>query len=194
MFPNDPKKLKATILRYRRTLLTDRHDGYGKRFVVGPMYLLLGDTEGALDYYGWYESAFPEDGGEPFNHLAWTLALYSGGHQQRAERKLRETVFENLYIVPVLLGENPKPHAIWHSSNWTELSYVTEGPQQLLSLWGDEARTWAKRVYAGAELSKDRIRFIEIGRELISERPGERRSALVGESIRLRTKSQLRLV
>jgi hypothetical protein len=38
----------------RRALKTDLSDGAGKRFLVGPMYLLLGDIDGAIGFYDWY--------------------------------------------------------------------------------------------------------------------------------------------
>lgn len=42
---------------------------------------------------------------EAFNHLCWVLALYKSGDLLFAQKKLRELIFENLYIIPVFLGE-----------------------------------------------------------------------------------------
>lgn len=50
-FPADKKKLKARIGAYKRALAQRNcDDGYGKRFLVGHMYLLLGDHLGALQF------------------------------------------------------------------------------------------------------------------------------------------------
>ena len=54
-FPEDPKKLKSRIRSYERSLKQDpMDDGYGKRYLLGPMYLLLGDVDGALRHYAWF--------------------------------------------------------------------------------------------------------------------------------------------
>ena len=52
-FPTTAKGLLDRIRRYERLLrkeLNSGHggDGYGKRFWLGPMYMLLGDVDGAL--------------------------------------------------------------------------------------------------------------------------------------------------
>ena len=117
-FPDEPKKLKERISRYRRALKTDLSDGAGKRFLVGPMYLLLGDIDGAIGYYDWYSEAFPDDGPEPFNHLSWALSLYKVGRMVDAATKIRQTMFSNLYLVPHLLGVKPTgPNSIMPSTS-----------------------------------------------------------------------------
>ena len=66
-FPQDPKKIRARITRYRRALRKEQeahgfiHDGYGKRYLLGPLYLLVGDVEGALQAYEWFDETFPDD-------------------------------------------------------------------------------------------------------------------------------------
>lgn len=47
-FPTDPKKIRDTIRRYERAFKGPHYDdGPGKRFLLGPIYLLMGDTPGA---------------------------------------------------------------------------------------------------------------------------------------------------
>ena len=80
--PKDPKKIKERIRRYERALKKEKEehgfydDSAGKRYLIGPMYLYLGDIEGALKSYKWFEEEFPDDSGLPFNLLCWTLVLY----------------------------------------------------------------------------------------------------------------------
>jgi len=58
-FPRDPKKIRTRIRRYERALRQEQErfghigDGYGKRYLLGPLYLLMGDTQGALQSYAW---------------------------------------------------------------------------------------------------------------------------------------------
>jgi len=56
-------------------------DGYGKRYLLGPLYMLMGDIDGALVSFDWYEAAYPDDGGEPYQYLTWALALFRGSRR-----------------------------------------------------------------------------------------------------------------
>ena len=151
LFPTDPKRIRERIRRYERTLKKELEsgyggDGYGKRFLLGPLYMLMGDVDGALASFDWYEKAYPNDGGEPYQYLTWALALFRGDRRQEAFNKLYQTMLENLYLVPFLLGRNPQPLDIWHGSNLGWIEYAVEIPRELLSLWDDVALQWAREV------------------------------------------------
>lgn len=186
MFPKGPKKIKQRIRRYERELRNEQNtfgqirDGYGKRYLLGPLYMLLGDVEGALESFEWFEQNFPDDIGEPFQYLCWTLALFRVGDQEGAARKLAQTWFKNLYLVPYLLGiEQPKLD-IWHSSNLEEPDYVEYGAE-LFDLWDEEALQWAGEVYQAEWFERIRVRSLEIKRQLKREPVGSRRTRLVKE-------------
>ena len=93
-FPKEPKKIKERIRRYHRAFRKEHKkigyisDGYGKRYLLGPLYMLLGDTAGAMESFEWYEETFPDDVGEPVHFLCWTLALYRSGNTEAATQKL----------------------------------------------------------------------------------------------------------
>lgn len=61
LFPDTPKKIKARIRSYERKLQKEKeehnfvNDGYGKRYLLGPLYMLMDDIEGALQSYAWFE-------------------------------------------------------------------------------------------------------------------------------------------
>jgi hypothetical protein len=65
IFPKDKKKIVERIHRYENSLLAEKRrfgsfdDGYGKRYLLGPLYLLAGDIEGAVKHYKWSSSPFP---------------------------------------------------------------------------------------------------------------------------------------
>ena len=109
-FPTEPKKIMERIRRYERALRKDIktfgfiEDGAGKRYLLGALYLILGDAEGAVQSYKWLEQVLPDDMGEPFDHLCWSLALYRAGDTEAASRKLLRTMLHNLYLLPALLG------------------------------------------------------------------------------------------
>ena len=163
-FPSDPKKIRETIRRYERSLKTPHHDdGAGKRFLIGPLYLLMAEVSGALQFYEWYEKKFPDDSVEAFNHLCWVLILFRSEKLTLAKSKLRELIFDNLYIIPLLLGENPKQHIFQHGSNWRELSYINEGPRdEIFSLVSDSELSWIKGMWENPTLISDVSSYIEL--------------------------------
>jgi tetratricopeptide (TPR) repeat protein len=94
-FPQDPTKIRARIRRSERALRREQasygflNDGGGKRYLLGPLYLLLGDTADALQSFAWFAQTFPDDGGDPAQYLCWILALYRAGDLKQAAAKLR---------------------------------------------------------------------------------------------------------
>jgi hypothetical protein len=195
LFPKEPKKIKERISRYERELLNeyekfgDIGDGYGKRYLLGPLYLLLGDIEGALKSFGWYDKTFPNDSGEPFHFLSWTLVLYRSGNLPGAEEKLRKTMFSNLYLIPNLLGLKHERLDIWHGSNIEEPEYLYDFPQELIEIWGEAELQWARKTYERQEFQQARLKYIEILHQLLNEPVGLKRSKLVEKAYNLRSTS-----
>ena len=185
------KKIKATITRYRRILnieWKEHHfisDGSGIRYLIGPLYLRIDDTKGAMAHYQWFEKMFDDDSGEPFHRMGWTLTLHRHGDDPGAERMLLITMLTNLYLFPILFGEDPPVVDGWQGSNWEELEYITGAPEWMLKLWSSEEIEWAKGMYYSDQAVKIRDRYITINQFLELERPGDKRSALVMESSKL---------
>ena len=149
--------------------------------------MLIGDVDGALASFDWYEEAYPDDGGEPYQYLTWALELFCGDRRQEASNKLYQTMLENLYLVPFLLGRNPQPLDVWHGSNLEWIDYAVAVPQELVNLWDDVALQWAREVSEHPAVVEKVARYVAIHRELKSEPRGPRRSALVRESFALKT-------
>lgn len=191
-FPSDPKKLKARLRRYERELRREFEqfgfydDSSGKRYLLGPLYLLLGDLGGALKSFAWFEQAFPDDSGEPFHRLCWALALYRAGSLNAAAQKLRETMLANLYLIPHLLGLEQDRLDLWHGTNWAEPDYAQFAPSEYLRLWDPPALQWARETYHSPTVSQVRARYIAIFEQLKHGPPGPRRRQLVSEAFRLR--------
>jgi len=166
------------------------HGGYiddsgGVRYLLGPMYLLLGDNAGAVKSFNWFEATFPDDSGEPGFWLCWALALFRAGKNEAATRRLRQAMLSNLYLIPYLLGQPQAAYNIWHSSNWKQPDYMQYIPPELFALWDNEARQWAAAQYDGPELTAVRNRYIEIYGQLENTPVGPERTALVKEASQL---------
>ena len=190
-FPKEPKRIADRIKRYERGLRNEHekfgfiHDGSGKRYLLGPLYMLLGDTVGSVKSFEWFEQTFPDDMGEPFQYLCWALALYRSGDIGRASRKLRQTMLLNLYLVPHLLGMPHDRLDMWHGSNWAEMGYLEYAPPELFALWDQAALAWVKETYQSTKFRQVRARYVEIHEQLRHEPVGPRRSQLVQEAFEL---------
>ena len=193
-FPKEPKKTRARITRYERELRKERDkfgyigDGYGKRYLLGPLYLLMDDVEGAVRSYEWFEETFPDDIGEPVHFLCWSLALYRSGDTAQAAQRLRQTMLSNLYLIPHLLGREQDELDIWHGTNYEQKGFLEYVPPEIWALWDATALLWAEKIYDSPEFCRIRTRYIEVHEQLKSEPRGPRRSALVDEAFSLQNR------
>lgn len=192
LFPQDRKKIRARIRSYERKLQQEHaqygmiSDGYGKRYLLGPLYLLMDDLEGALAHYEWFEETFADDSGYPMHLLCWTLALFQSGNREAATHKLRQTMLSNLYLIPHVLELEQTDLDIWHGSNIAERRHIKDIPEEVLDLWDEEALEWLDDTYHSPSLSRIRERYIAIQWELKTEPRGPRRTRLVEEASSLR--------
>ena len=98
MAQSEQQKIRSRLRRYERALQKEKkeygyyHDGAGKRYQIGPHYMLLGDDEGALAAFEWFEKEFSDDVGEPGHLLCWSLALHRAGNEVGAAKKLRQAI------------------------------------------------------------------------------------------------------
>jgi hypothetical protein len=165
-FPQDPTKIRARIRRYERALRREQasygfiNDGGGKRYLLGPLYLLMGDTAGAVQSFTWFAQTFPDDSGDPLHSLCWALALHRVGDLEHATVKLRQTMLSNLYLLPRLLGMAQEHIDMWYPPNWTDKAYSESIPNAVLALWEPAALHWAHTVYASASMQRVRRRYI----------------------------------
>jgi hypothetical protein len=183
----EEQKIRARLRSYERKLQKEKEkygwydDSAGKRYQIGPHYMLLGDNDGALAAFQWFEKEFPDDVGVPDHFLCWSLALYRAGNEIGAAKKLRQTMFSNLYLVPCLLGSPIAALDIWHGSSDAEPYYAEHIHEPYLQIWSEEEKAWAQGLYEGPGFRSARERFIEISRALATTRPGPERSRLVEE-------------
>ena len=185
------KKIKAKIRRYERSLRNEQaergfiSDGYGKRYLLGPMYMQLGNIEEALESFEWFQRTFPDDVGEPFQYLCWALVLFRAGKLDAAKKKLVQTMLMNLYLVPYLLNIERPQLDIWHCSNMEESEYIEYLPEEYLDLWDEDALAWSKSVYENPKVQEILEKCINIKARLKHEPPGPIRTQLVDEKGKL---------
>lgn len=189
--PKTEKGIRSKITRIKSSLRKEKkyygfiRDGGGKRYLLGPLYLMLGDINGAIESFEWFDKEFSDDSGDPFQYLCWSLAYYQAGQLEKAEDKLIQTMMQNLYLIPHLLKIEQPEYQIWHSSNWEEKAHVDYLPVEYEELWDDEALEWMAETYNAKRCSSYRERHIEIHSQLLDEPRGPKRSRLVKESSEL---------
>lgn len=192
-FPKRQKTIAERIRRYERALRRDKRlhgsidDGAGNRYLLGALYLMLDDPKGALKSYKWLERTIPDDMGEPFDYLCWTLTLYRVGDLEAAAEKLRQTMLRNLYLIPALIGAEQDRLEMRHGTNWAEKEYAEYAPAEYFALWDEAALDWAAQTYHSAPFCEIREQYITICQQLDSEPVGPKRSQLVREKFRLQT-------
>ena len=186
--PKTKKGLQSRIAKIMQSLQREKRtyggydDSAGNRYLLGPLYLLMDDVDGALKSFRWFEKNFPDDAGEPFQYLCWSLTYFRAGQLDKAEDRLIQTDLMNLYLIPHILGINQPVLDIWHGSNDCEKEYVEYLPEEFERLWDEPAKEWAARTYNGKRCKQFRDRYIEIYRQLQDEPVGPKRKALVHES------------
>ncbi len=178
---SDPKKIRERIRRYERDLKKrDARNGSGSRYLLGTLYLLLDDTEGALAHYEWFDKQFADDGGEPFHRLGWALVLYRAGRMDEASHRLRNVHFQNVYILPAILGiPHGQPSGLRRWSNWEAEDYITQAPLEFLTLWRPEEKAWLQSVWDSPHFKDFVQAHINLAQQLTHELRGEKRTALV---------------
>lgn len=191
--PKTPRGIQSRIKKYEEYLNWERRtygcydDSSGVRYDIGPLYMLMGDIDGAVRSFNLFKRRFPDDMGDPFQYLTWALALYKKGQVKKAEIKLIQTMLLNLYLVPHIIGEEIEEYNFQNSSSWHEKEMLDYLPAEYANLWDEESIEWAKSVYYGKKATKIREKYIELETILSDEPVGAKRSALVDELYSLKS-------
>jgi hypothetical protein len=187
VFPETEQKLRRKISGFKSALAREKNthdfisDGGGKRYLLFSMYFVLNEPDKSKAYLDWYSSEFPDDEGEPVQMFCWSLILYRMGQENKARKKLAETMMANLYLIPNILGESVQEYDMWHSSNFAEIDYVEELPHEVRSKITEDEVSWLAEQYESFELRSIRKRFIEIFHTLKHEKEYDTRSKLLSE-------------
>lgn len=161
-------------------------DGYGKRFLLGPLYLMLGNVQDTLDHYKWYQETYPGDSGYAFNFLCWAITLYRYGDIEGAEKKVIRTMLSNIFLIPYILGHEIPSLDSWEDRYFNELMEIEDFPHEILDFIACEEMEWIKALHESPKLTTIREKYIGINDQLENLPRGERRTKLCYELFRIR--------
>ena len=68
------------------------------------------------------------------------------GNNKEAEKKLLETLVQNIYILFALTNMKMGSHDIWHGSNFESPDYLHELPEELLPTFTTEEYYWIQKM------------------------------------------------
>lgn len=156
-------------------------DGYGKRYVIFWLYLVLGDLKGANAYLRWFEKTFEDDSGEPIQKLCTAVLLHRSGKEQKAKYYLAELMLSNLYAIPTMLGQSTEQYQFRCTSTFEKKEYLDEMPSEVLAAISDEDKAWIRELYESLEFRRYKKRYIELQTELERAEGVEKRGPLVAE-------------
>lgn len=188
VFPKTEKAIRTRISRYKSALKKEKAthgvntDGGGKRYLLFWLLFVLNDQKKLKAHIDWFENEFPGDVGEPVAQLCWAVGLYRMGRDVSARHKLAELMLNNLYVIPSVIGEPVKRHDMWHGSNWSEVDYAEEIPEQVREGLNDDDKAWMRAQFESFEFRRVRKRYIEIYHELEEVRDLDSRSGLLNEA------------
>jgi tetratricopeptide (TPR) repeat protein len=161
-------RYREALGEYEALLRLNKNDNQGARYVIGPLYQLAGDLEGALRAYERFVKHYPDDIGDPHHAFCWGLSLYEAGRKPEAVSRWRQALFQNIYIALLLLGERLPEEAIWVGSNLGWPDYAEDYLDLYGALWErvSGARGCLRRLWLDPEMRADVRRWLELGQQL----------------------------
>lgn len=162
------QKYRDAIDEYEALLHLNPNDNQGVRYLIGPLYQLAGDLEGALEHYRMYAEEYPDDWGDPHHTFSWGLALQQSGRPRSALKKWYEGFYQNIYIAPLLIDALLPPENMRHFSNLEYPSYARSYLDTFQPLWAEaaDAKRLLKRLWTDPDVKDARTQWVDLGQRM----------------------------
>lgn len=157
------KRFDEAIFEFKELLRRNPNDNQGVRYLVAPIYLLKNDLKVALEEFKSYRRHYSKDIPDPHFLFNWALALFLDGQYEESAIKFRLAIFENPYLIPLVLGEEPDILPIWHSNNLMNLDYAYDYFQSYGELWigKKDAFQFIQFIWEDDEIQEDFEKWVE---------------------------------
>ena len=183
------ERIKKKIRSYRAQLSAEKrkygvyNDGRGLRYIIPGLYLKLEDYKSCFRYFNWFQKEFIDDCGFPDFLLQWSFVLFQNKKYDLAEKKLYETFFSNIYLIPLLMGDDIGKVEKSETISTERIEFAKEVLAESSKIITKDFLYWLKEI-STTELFAQRIRdFIGL-QKLIEEEPvGQGRTDLIRAEI-----------
>ncbi|MCM5530647.1 hypothetical protein [Parasegetibacter sp. NRK P23] len=187
MTPKKIEALKTKISKIKRTLAADKRkygcydDSRGIRYLPVKYFIELEDYKGGLAYLRWFSKNFPDDIGFPDFLFEWTIVLFKSGRIKEATKKAFETFYANTYLFDQFFGKPLIQIDKWEGSNLQTISFAQTLQYSYIEPSLKDFADWLEQTILEDEFHMRCDLYIDIQRQLRTERDQERRSDLVAQ-------------
>ena len=184
-------RFDEAIGEFKDLLWRNPNDNQGVRYLVAPAYLLKNDLQGALGAFDWHKHHYSGDVPDPHFLFNWALALFMATRYGESAAKFRSTIFANPYLIPLILGEEPKVLPIWHSNNLMQLDYSHEYFKWYGKLWigKEEAVRFLQFIWEDQEIRGDYVQWVELWTKLKRIKDLDKRIPIIDLANRIENKN-----
>lgn len=153
---------------FLKMLKLNVNDNQGVRYLIGPIYHQMGNLDKAVNWYA-------QNLDDPDNLYNYGLALIQQNELEAAAKTLISAIFENPYIIPVLLKDKLPESNWWHGSNLAELPYAEDYASEYGNWWEKEesALRLLRAIWDHGEVQRTLRDYIAIRRAIKTSRNGD---------------------
>ena len=187
MTPKRIEALKTKISKINRTLAVEKRkygcydDSRGVRYLPVKYFIELEDYKGGLAHLRWFSKNFPDDMGFPDFLFEWTIVLFKSGRIKEATKKAFETFYGNTYLFDQFFGKPLIQIDKWEGSNLQTISFAQTLQYSCIEPSLKDFADWLEQTILEEEFHKRCDLYIDIQRQLRTEKDQERRSDLVAQ-------------
>lgn len=187
MTPKRIEALKTKISKIKQTLAAEKRkygcydDSRGIRYLPVKYFIELEDYKGGLAYLRWFSKNFPDDMGFPDFLFEWTIVLFKSGRIKEAAKKAFETFYGNTYLFDQFFGKPLIQIDKWEGSNLQTIYSAQTLQYSCVEPSLKDFADWLEQTILGEEFRRRCDLYIDIQRQLRTEKDQERRSDLVAK-------------
>jgi hypothetical protein len=112
------------------------------------------------------------------------------GRYEESAAIFRSTIFQNPYLIPLILEDEPEVLPIWHSNNLMQLDYACEYFKRYGALWigKQEAISFLQFIWADREIQEDYKQWVEFWTRLKRLRDVDKRIPIIDLAHKIKKK------
>ena len=178
-------KIKQKIRSLRSKLNAEKRkygwydDSYGKRYLIGNLYVQLGDYRLAKKYFDWFDQEFPDDIGFPQFNFGRVKTLFVLKKEQESLSKLIEVEANNSYLIDILLERTKQQIEKREWSNLATLEYAKGLIVDCERIMTEEFKDWLEKITSSTSYQDFKRKHLELEIQLSNENSIEKRKEIL---------------